>query len=766
MAARGEINVKLTLTGLQEFQKGLKQVSSSAKKFGQALKKVGSDARLVARNLTIVGGVAAVAIGKAVTVSKDFESGFAAVLGLLDEGSFKTKTLTEGIKEFEQGVIDLRKSSGDTFESLIQGLFDMQSATGDADNAIRNLAIATELGIAGATDTATAVDALTAVMGSFGEKAGTVQQIAQKFFAAQVEGKTTVGELAREIGKVAALASEAGVSFEELLASVSASTVAAIGTAEAFTGIRAILSSVVIVSAKAKEEAKNLGIEFTSTALRTKGLQKFLSDITESSNFTEQSFERLFGSVLALNSIQAITRDGAQAFNDTLVSLKDETGLLTKFTNALGIQQGTLKIVTDRLFGSFESIQKQVGDALLPVVKEFFLFLIDVLEEIAPNIKTFFDDFGQNILDFVNNARENFPAFIEELLSTAASVGAALKGMGDALKIVGGLVLFLVNAFSGLLDIIPGVEGKSAAFLIVFLQLIGGFRLIGSLITATIAAFGLLDAALIFTGITSTGLKVIFLQSMKSIAFAALATSKRVIASLIVMGTSMTTLSGIMALVRSVAIGFWLALLGPVGIAAAILLAIGGIVTAIFGFENVVIALAKAWEFVVEKVTAAFNAVKKFFGFSGDKEINVNVNQVITRTDEKINGLASGGLIRGPGTGTSDSIPAMLSTNEFVMKAKAVRKFGSNFMHMINRGVLPKFADGGLVPSTGLGFSPIPSAVVAGAGPNKALRPVNLTIPGVGTFPFFDERSTAENMQAALRKSNLNKSAKLPIWYR
>ena len=35
-------------------------------------------------------------------------------------------------------------------------------------------------------------------------------------------------------------------------------------------------------------------------------------------------------------------------------------------------------------------------------------------------------------------------------------------------------------------------------------------------------------------------------------------------------------------------------------------------------------------------------------------------------------GLAAGGAVNGPGTGTSDSIPAMLSDGEFVMTARAV----------------------------------------------------------------------------------------------
>ena len=37
---------------------------------------------------------------------------------------------------------------------------------------------------------------------------------------------------------------------------------------------------------------------------------------------------------------------------------------------------------------------------------------------------------------------------------------------------------------------------------------------------------------------------------------------------------------------------------------------------------------------------------------------------------------AGGGAINGPGTPTSDSIPAMLSDGEFVMNAKAVRGAG------------------------------------------------------------------------------------------
>lgn len=59
---------------------------------------------------------------------------------------------------------------------------------------------------------------------------------------------------------------------------------------------------------------------------------------------------------------------------------------------------------------------------------------------------------------------------------------------------------------------------------------------------------------------------------------------------------------------------------------------------------------------------------------------------------------AGGGYITGPGTGTSDSIPARLSNGEYVIRASMVQRFGKEFFDAINyMGRLPGFAAGGLV---------------------------------------------------------------------
>lgn len=58
---------------------------------------------------------------------------------------------------------------------------------------------------------------------------------------------------------------------------------------------------------------------------------------------------------------------------------------------------------------------------------------------------------------------------------------------------------------------------------------------------------------------------------------------------------------------------------------------------------------------------------------------------------------AMGGVIHGPGTGTSDSVPAWLSKGEGVITAKAVGYYGgAAFINRLNRLEVPRFAGGGV----------------------------------------------------------------------
>lgn len=116
--------------------------------------------------------------------------------------------------------------------------------------------------------------------------------------------------------------------------------------------------------------------------------------------------------------------------------------------------------------------------------------------------------------------------------------------------------------------------------------------------------------------------------------------------------------------------------------------------------------------------------------------------------DPSIPAAATGGILRGPGTGTSDSILARLSNGEGVLNARAVQHYGAGMVHQLNRLQLPKFATGGVV-GTGLSLPPIPQPspeLLAGVG-NPYLGDTTLVFPGGESLTVSVPASQSENLQ-------------------
>lgn len=78
---------------------------------------------------------------------------------------------------------------------------------------------------------------------------------------------------------------------------------------------------------------------------------------------------------------------------------------------------------------------------------------------------------------------------------------------------------------------------------------------------------------------------------------------------------------------------------------------------------------------------------------------NTFISQLLSAFGGLFGGHAGGGVVHGPGTGTSDSIPAYLSHGEYVVRAAAVQKYGSKMFDALNDMKVGGFAFGGIVSS-------------------------------------------------------------------
>lgn len=111
---------------------------------------------------------------------------------------------------------------------------------------------------------------------------------------------------------------------------------------------------------------------------------------------------------------------------------------------------------------------------------------------------------------------------------------------------------------------------------------------------------------------------------------------------------------------------------------------------------------------------------------------------------------ATGGYITGAGTGTSDSIPAMLSNGEYVLRSSAVDRIGIGTLNAMNAGAVPQFSEGGSVGD-----------VVSGGN-----HSVNMSVSAVDASSFRDflKRGGLSEIKQELFENTRNFAAESGVW--
>jgi hypothetical protein len=119
----------------------------------------------------------------------------------------------------------------------------------------------------------------------------------------------------------------------------------------------------------------------------------------------------------------------------------------------------------------------------------------------------------------------------------------------------------------------------------------------------------------------------------------------------------------------------------------------GAISNAILGVTSLKDAIINMIKQAVAQIIAS-NVIKilgqlaKAAGFSSGGSVPGGVSPIPTDASAAAGYYAEGGHIRGRGTETSDSIPAWLSHNEYVIPANRVRQYGVGFFDAIRKGLI------------------------------------------------------------------------------
>lgn len=379
------IKTRLEILGLQrgvtQARKGLREVQKEAERTGNSFFKLTG---LVKDFIKGFLGVSLITRG--IQFFRDsresfleFESGLANVSTLIQGDA--TNAIQGYRKEISKLIREIPKDAND----LGSGLYQVLSAgITDAADATKVLEESAKAAVAGVSDTNSSVDAVTTVLNAYKLSAEQAQKVTDSFFVTIREGKITFPELAQNIGKVAATAALGNVSIEEIGASVATLTKNGINAEKAFVALNRLLLQIVNPSAELADKARQVGLEFSASALQAKGFSKFLAELTSLSEENQNALFELGFDVQSFRAAAILAGTGAQEFSKQLKNQASAAGAAQEaFDKQARSEKNLRQIQRQRTEELKRSIGALLNSIILPITEAFLDFAENVRDAIG-----------------------------------------------------------------------------------------------------------------------------------------------------------------------------------------------------------------------------------------------------------------------------------------------------------------------------------------------------------------------------------------------
>jgi TP901 family phage tail tape measure protein len=342
----------------------------------------------------------------------------------------------------------------------------------NATEATNILTASNKLAVGGVTDVRTAADGLTSILNAYGIESSRATEVTDAMFVAMRAGKTTIGELSGAIGGLAPIASQVGVSLDDILAATAALTKGGVATGEAMNGLKGILAAVLKQGTESTDMAKALGIEFSAAAIRTKGLSGFIAEVAEKTGGGEEALAKLFGRVQALQPVMALGGNAAKDYATILGDMAKKAGETEEAFRKMS-EGASFKL--DQLKASIAVIGIEFGDKLLKVIVPIAQAVVEHIDGIIAVSELLAAVIASRVVTaLVLYTAQLGVSIVRGLQATAVLAGYSSTALLAAAKLR--ILGFAANVAAGQLGILAGA-----------LRLLGGP--IGAIITGlTLAA--------------------------------------------------------------------------------------------------------------------------------------------------------------------------------------------------------------------------------------------------------------------------------------
>ena len=314
----------------------------------------------------------------ATALSFDHEMGM--VWTLLNKTQDQMKSVTKDIQQLaREDATSLNETAKGMYWAISAGVNEFAGFS----DAQRNAAVKSigQITAAVGGDTTTTTRAMMGVINSFGNQLGDtfekqLKKVQDVLFQTTFLGITSIPELAGSLGFLNSIASQSGVSFDEVGAALAVLTRSGMSTDSAVTALKATISEILKPSEQASELAQRLGIDFSIAGLKAKGYAKFMTDMLEKTGGKAEYITVLFNNIRSLTEVM-----GKIGNNREFLSFAENVQTSSGVTEeALKKLKATMAFKDKQLDVRFEIRSQKFGAMLIPTwqaVKEGYLDIMD-----------------------------------------------------------------------------------------------------------------------------------------------------------------------------------------------------------------------------------------------------------------------------------------------------------------------------------------------------------------------------------------------------
>lgn len=453
-------------TDTRQLTSGLKTAQSRLKGFSSRLSSIGSSLQTkLAMPLALAGGAS-------IKMAADFDKSMTKIKTLVGVAAQDVDAMAGSIK-------NMANQAGVGANEAAEAMFFITSAGLRGADALSVLEQATKASAVGLGDTKTVADLATSALNAYGVENLSASEATDVLTSAVREGKLESSELAGAMGRVLPIASNMGVSFNEVGAAFAAMSRTGTNANEAATQLRGILNGLLKPTDQASEMLSSMGLSSASLrkSLREDGLLATLEILKQRFEGNDDAAQAVFGNVRALTGIMDLLGKSVDNTRQIFSNMTDVTGTTSKaFDELQNSAEFKLRKGLVNLKNSFSELGSVLMTSLMPILQDVIGFATNLFRAFSK-------------LDPVTQQISIGFAALAVALPTILSIGGSVAGMFAAMATPLGLIAAGVASVAYIIyknwnEVLPVIVGLYNRFVDLYNSTEGVRRAAGLLKTA------------------------------------------------------------------------------------------------------------------------------------------------------------------------------------------------------------------------------------------------------------------------------------------